>query len=86
MAVTGSVRYAASRKRGVVYPVFKAQIFNPVTQKQMTKEFSLNKYGAHNAKRLAGEALNTMRKQLLHDGHNVNFDELRSAPRNNLRI
>ena len=86
MATTGSVRYRRNMKRGVPYPSFQAQIWHPGYHRQIREEFSINKFGATEAKKLATEALNDLRMQIMSDGHDVNFDDLNNPPRTNFLL
>ena len=78
--VTGSVRYNSGTKNGKPYPLFKAQIFNSFTGKQMNKEFSINKYGSK-AKELAEQALRGFQEELRSKGATIGVKVLMNPPR-----
>ena len=77
--ITGSIRHKAYMKRGVLHTLFRASIFNPVTNKQISKEFSIGKHGTQ-ARQMAIAALNDMRHMLVNLGCNVSFEDLQRAP------
>ena len=77
--ITGSVRFKSYMKRGTMHSVFYASIFNPITNKQTSKEFSIGKHGAQ-ARQKAVAALDEMRHMLVNLGCNVSFEDLQRAP------
>jgi len=77
--ITGSVRFKTYMKWGKMHEVFYANIFNPITNKQTSKEFCIAKHGAQ-ARQKALAALNDMRDALVKLGCNVSYEDMHRAP------